>query len=223
MTQPPHRSGPPAGPARPASLHPARRASDRQQTATRRAMHAAVDRALDVWPQALLDALEAAYPSGGGGRSAKGDHADPTAGMAGFPEPARGWLSDLEDVRRRLYQLADDAARLWPMKAKLGMVVDGVTVGRRGNDVEMCGLCRQPAPSDGRDGNGRPLVHKVPVGDGHVMLHRSPCYDRVWRQAKASGQTISVWWRWNHPAGVGSVSSSANANDGSGAGRAANA
>lgn len=47
-------------------------------------------------------------------------------------------------VRRDLYRLADMAALHWPPPPKKGDKAGTVTVGERGNTVELCKLCQEP-------------------------------------------------------------------------------
>lgn len=85
----------------------------------------------------------------------------------------------------RLYNLANNALAWWPHdKVKPGQVVNGVTVGERGNDVEVCGLCKQPAPS-GRDDNGQALLRRINGQAFHAA--GKGCYWKVWRDRLKTG------------------------------------
>jgi hypothetical protein len=193
----------------------------------RRAMHRAVDEIIRVWPHAQVDADARGFPSGGGGetgRSAKGDHSDPTGRIAMTPGKAVAWLADLHDVvlevaggepaawdnhglvakilhnavealagawpalgdrRDALYRLADAGSKWWPPPPKKGDTVRGVTVGQRGNQVEDCGLCGEPAPG-GKNDAGQLLVRRIDGVPYHniAVTKQGACYWLVWRQRR---------------------------------------
>lgn len=74
-----------------------------------------------------------------------------------------------------LYRLADRTERWWPTPTDLraGEVVDGVTVGRRGNQVHVCDLCGQPVAG----GRADPVRYVPdPTGGPDKILHKSPCW-----------------------------------------------
>jgi hypothetical protein len=87
----------------------------------------------------------------------------------------------------RVIGLANRAAMFWPTPPAKGDVVKGVTVGQRGNSVEMCGLCGEPAPG-GRNDDGQLLVRRLDGVAFHAVAEpgRSACFWQVWRQRRAA-------------------------------------
>jgi hypothetical protein len=71
---------------------------------------------------------------------------------------------------QRLFRLADDSYRWWLARPKAGSRLAGVTVGERGNDVEVCGLCTEPVAGGASD-----PIRRI---DGQAF-HKSPCWYQV--------------------------------------------
>lgn len=82
-------------------------------------------------------------------------------------------VADYNRITLRLHRLAEQAWYYWPDPPRQGQQVCGVTVGQRGNTVDNCELCNEPAPG-GRDINtGKTL--NVTDKDGRT-LHRQCWY-----------------------------------------------
>lgn len=114
----------------------------------------------------------------------------------GWSEGRIGWRDDGSPIFgavTRMYHLADLGLRWFPPlppKPDRGQLIEETVVGERGNQVDVCALCTDPAPS-GRDVHGRVLVHRIEMVDGTtVVLHASTCYYRVDRRARAHGMSI---------------------------------
>lgn len=92
-----------------------------------------------------------------------------------------GWPGEHEVVDA-LHQLADLAGLWWPKDPKVGQRVGGVTVGRRGNDVEVCALCKEPVVT-GRSVSGQPLTRRIDGEPYHNLAEGShgACWWQVWR------------------------------------------
>lgn len=89
-----------------------------------------------------------------------------------FRTTPTGWAPN---ALQRLWRLADRALAWWPDEPKHGDTVAGVTIGARGNTVELCGLCLEPVAG----GHGDP-IRRI---DGQPF-HGKSCYYTVWRQRK---------------------------------------
>ena len=85
------------------------------------------------------------------------------------------WPVNFGALIDRIYDLADQAKREWPEKPKPGQTIDGVEVGKRKNQVEICVECKGPVMGDASD----PLARI----DGRPY-HRKPCYQTVWQRQK---------------------------------------
>lgn len=171
------------------------RASDRQREAVRAELHDYVDRAVDRWP--IIDKQAAEMGRGlhatqwDGSRS--GGHGDPTVRTALRVEDdpalkAQEWQEGFRQVRALLRAVDARGAKLMPEAVHQGRV----------NTVDVCGLCKQPAP-------------KVKRVDGRPYCAAS-CYYSVWRAGRTeggcrrcgeavggrnkSGYCISCWNEW---------------------------
>lgn len=95
---------------------------------TRRALHRAVDRICDAWPQALVDADCRGFSSGGekvGGRGS--DVPDPTSSAALCPDHAVGWLAELHDVAVEVLEQAGLRWSVpWEARYSCGQLHDAV-------------------------------------------------------------------------------------------------
>lgn len=132
----------------------------------------------------ILKVLTAAWPGSAVGIVWEPDRVRPVLHGAIDELKASGWtLDDLVDFDPRspnhrrdvfgLERLADAAARSWPAPARTGHNVDGVTVGARGNQTEICALCELPVAG----GHGDP-IRRI---DGQPYHGRS-CWFTVHRQ-----------------------------------------
>jgi hypothetical protein len=161
----------------------------------RAAMHRAVDQICDADSHAQLDARARGYTAavGGDGSGSRGGHSDPTYGATLRANIADVWLAKTGQLRKDLWHQADMALKHWPPSPKPGDKIDGITIGTRTNQAELCWQCDQPATS-GRDAAGRLLVRRVPLaGGGTATLHTAGCYDKAWRKAQAAGQAIAAY------------------------------
>lgn len=80
------------------------------------------------------------------------------------------WPKGAQRLFNRLYDLADQALREWPPMLKAGDIHDGVTVLRKGNEVDVCYECRLPVAGGVAD-------PRVISKDGNKSFHRTPCYN----------------------------------------------
>lgn len=97
------------------------------------------------------------------------------------------WPPLAESATKRLSVLANMARAHWPAPVRRGQSVGGVVVGERGNQVEVCGLCGEPAPG-GRNEAGQLLVRRIDGVAFHATAAGSlpACFWVVWRQRRAS-------------------------------------
>lgn len=100
-------------------------------------------------------------------------------------DPASDWLAEYEEVRAAIIRLANDARYHFGFDPERGRPEPGRP--QRRNTVENCVWCHQPAP-EGRDPNGRPLIHRV----DQKPLHANTCYYQADRQARAEGVTLAT-------------------------------
>jgi hypothetical protein len=88
----------------------------------------------------------------------------------------------------RLHRLAAAAHAYWPPPLHKGQRVGNVVVGERGNTVETCALCGEPAPSGRDPETGITLIKTL---DGQVFHNTNPaCYYVVYRQRKAAKEAV---------------------------------
>jgi hypothetical protein len=98
--------------------------------------------------------------------------------LMGELPPERHWPAGPRGLLRRVERLASSAELWWPHQPlRKGQVVDGVTVGERGNQAELCHLCQIPVVS-GRDSYGNPILKRDAHGNPY---HSVPCYFQMWR------------------------------------------
>lgn len=83
---------------------------------------------------------------------------------------------DREKVARSVIDLGNRAHAWWPPPPKSGQLVEGVTVGQRGNLVETCALCQDPVAGGHQD-----PIRRI---DG-APFHAKSCFYTVWRHRKA--------------------------------------
>ena len=94
------------------------------------------------------------------------------------------WPARCERIFNRLYQLADTAAREWPATPAIGQEIDGIKVGERLPQIEVCAECRGPVAGGAADPIRR--LEGIPY-------HKEPCYEtarkrRYRRSIVPSGQ-----------------------------------
>lgn len=90
------------------------------------------------------------------------------------------WPKNVDRLLQKIVSLANFACQEWPATPKAGTTVDGVKVLEKGNAVEVCAECHQPAVGGALD----PVVRF----EGKVF-HRKPCYNTAWqRQNRKKGQ-----------------------------------
>lgn len=94
-------------------------------------------------------------------------------GHVGIDNYLATWPSDAEKNINRIINLANKALAWWPPPPKPGQTANGITVGQRGNTVENCALCDEPAPSGRHPATGKTL--NVTDKDGRT-LHRHCWY-----------------------------------------------
>lgn len=128
---------------------------DHQRAAVRAELHSIVDKLVDDWP--WIDSLAGQVRAASGGRSAKGDHADPTAAAGAYGDPAARWLDRFRALRVEMRLMDGARANLAPATPKRG----------RANSVEVCELCKMPTV-------------KVRRVDGLPYCPTS-CFYKVWR------------------------------------------
>lgn len=138
----------------------------------RRAFVNSVTRILNSWPAALNDANARGYPTRLGDPGDRGESTSVEVAALARSD-AREWLKDLDRTLSGVVVLANHAALLWPPPARPGVIVAGVTVGRRGNNVETCGLCGDPVSG----GHADP-IRRI---DGQAF-HGKRCWFTVARQ-----------------------------------------
>lgn len=166
-------------------------------------LNAARDHILDAYDDAVEDAQSVGYPQRHGRYSPKVSTGltmvvgtDPTdiyqvEAVPASPvelafermrrDPATKWLKDVRKAVRALMYLGAVAQRRWPPPVTPGVTVDGVTVGKRGNVVEICAHCKEPVPAM-RMPNGKPSIIRV----NGLPYHRNTCYHRLYRERRAN-------------------------------------
>lgn len=79
----------------------------------------------------------------------------------------RQWMPQTEQTIRRTITLANKAQLWWPPTPVKGATIQGVSVGQRGNDVQICAYCDEPVAGGAQD----PLRR---IDDD--VFHKSPCW-----------------------------------------------
>jgi hypothetical protein len=85
------------------------------------------------------------------------------------------WPLKFGSVVDRVYALANEAKREWPVKMKVGETDGDVKVGGRAPTLEMCAECKQPVTGG--------AVDPISRMDGKPY-HRTPCYNTAYQRRR---------------------------------------
>lgn len=125
-----------------------------------------------------LKVLLSASPADAVGESRWNGPWYPPALRSTFREAAedlvRLWPMGCERLTQRIHMLANEAARRWPPKPKANEVIDGVKVGGRYVEAEVCTECGGPIAGGAAD-----PIRRI---DGRPF-HKRPCFDTVRQRA----------------------------------------
>jgi hypothetical protein len=197
MSKPPRtRPNPTEHPARKAPtysrLNPDRYAQLDTTEQRRHDAHLDIDAIHDAIQYAELDRRAHGWPSNlrptDGSRSTDEGALNPVESWSQKADPASEWLAEYAEMRAHLTRLANLARYHYGYDPDRGHADEkNLTPRPRGQQVEICVWCTDPAPP-GRDSTGQPLLRRV---DGHP-IHASPCYWTAATAARRAGVSIAA-------------------------------
>jgi hypothetical protein len=114
-------------------------------------LHRQVDRITTSWPHAEADRDARGWNTAIDYNTPHGSETTSVEAAALVHCRASIWLADARRWADRAIIIANQAMFLWPPLAAKGDTVAGITVGQRGNNIEVCGLCAQPVSGGHND------------------------------------------------------------------------